>query len=236
MYNLLIALGSAVAITFFFGTIFGGGNFRLLYGLFPGILSLGVVYVLLARRTMKKIEAVIALAQNELKNQNIDRGIQIFKDAKDLSKWQFGLESQLDGQIGSILYMSRKFEEALPYLRRASKRHWVSKGMLGVLYYKKKEHDKMKEAFELAAAASKKESLLWNLYAYCLWKAGKKDEAIEVLNRGIKVLGEDQRTQRNLDALKNNRKMKMRGWNMMWYQFHLDKPPAQKQQVQFRRR
>ena len=86
----------------------------------------------------------------------------------------------------------------------------------------------MVDAFEVAVEGSPKEALLWNVYAYCLWKSSQKDKAISVLERALEHVSSDERTRDNLKALQNNKKMKMRGWNMMWYQFHLDTPPQPK--------
>ena len=171
-----------------------------------------------------------------MQNQNIDRAVEILKSGYPIGKWQFFVDQQIDGHIGSILYMGKRYDEAERYLKNSFKKNWVARAMLGVLYYKRKKLDEMIEVFDEAVVANKKESLLWNLYAYCLWKSGRRDKAIDVLNRAIDAGIEDERTERNLKALKNNRKMKMRGWNMMWYQFHLDRPPQQRQQVQFRSR
>ncbi len=232
MYNILISFAVGLALTFGIGAFFGGWW----YGLLPGVLGLVATYVILARRTMKQVQAIVSRAQNDLQGQNIDRGVEVLKEAYPLGKWQFFVEAQVDAQIGTVLYMAQRFSEAEPFLKRSFKKNWVSRAMLGTLYYKQKKHDKMKKVFEEAVAANKKESLLWNLYAYCMWKSGKRDEAIDVLNRAIDKIGDEKRTKKNLKALKNKRKMKMRAWNMAWYQFHLDRPPAQRQQMRFQRR
>jgi hypothetical protein len=78
---------------------------------------------------------------------------------------------------------------------------------------------------------NRKESLLWNLYAWCLWKRGDGEEAMRVLNRGREVLKNDEKIESNLEALRNKKKMKMRGWKEMWYQFHLEAPPQPKMQI-----
>jgi tetratricopeptide (TPR) repeat protein len=235
MYILLISIAAAVATTVATGFIFGGGEFEFWYGIVPGLIVFVGLFIYLARRILNQMQSIVGEAQREFQNQNIDRGIEVLEAARPLSKWQFFLGSQIDGQIGSVLYMAKRFDEAESYLRRSFKKNWVSRAQLGVLYYKKKKYDDMKEVFEEAVSANKKESLLWNLYAYCLWKQGNRDDAISVLNRAVDAIEGDDKTERNLKALKNNRKMKMRGWNMMWYQFHLDRPPMARQQ-QFRRR
>lgn len=236
MYNLLIAIVSSIAATLGFGFLLGGGELRIWWGLLPGIITFGVVYVVLARRSMNAVQEIVSRAQTDIQSQNIDRAVDILKTAYPLGKWQFFIRAQVDGQIGSILYMSQKFGEAEPYLKRSFKKNWVARAMLGALYYKKKKYDEMEVVFEEAVLASKKESLLWNLYAYCLWKSGQKEKSIKVLNRAVDKLDGDDRTEKNLKALQNNKKMKMRSWNLAWYQFHLDRPPQQRQQVRFRHR
>ena len=232
MYNLLISIGVGVAVTALIGGFFGS----VWYGLIPGIIGFGVAYVILARRTMKQVQAVSQRAQQHFQAQNIDRGIEVLEaDAYPLSKWQFFVEAQIRAQIGRILYMARRFDDAEHHLREGFKKDWVARGMLGALYYKRGKHDEMKKVFEEAVAGNKKKSLLWNLYAYCLWKSGDRDEAIDVLNRALDKMGDDKNTEKNLNRLKNGRSMKMRRWNNQWYQFHLDAPPAQRHQPQFRR-
>ena len=236
MYNLLISIAAAIFVALATGFLLGGGELRLWWGIFPGILTFGIVYVILARRSMKAVQDVVARAQADIQTQNIDRAVEVLKEAYPIGKWQFFVTSQVDGQIGSLLYMSQKFNDAEPFLKRSFKKNWVARAMLATLYYKKKKYDEMEKVFSEAVLANKKESLLWNLYAYCLWKSGNRDKAITVLNQAVEKLDGDDRTEKNLKALQNNKKMKMRSWNLAWYQFHLDRPPQQRQQVRFRRR
>ena len=236
MYNLLISFAAAVAATVAFGFLFGFGDFSIVAGIIPGILILVGTFAFLARRTLRQVEAIMASAQPELQNRNIEKAVDIIKGAYPLAKWQFLLQSQIDGQIGTIWYASQKFDKAEPYLRRSFKKNWVPRAMLATLLYKRKQFDEMKQVFEEAVQANKKQALLWNLYAYTLWKTNEREEAIKVLNRALEHVSNDEKTQRNLQALQNDRKMKMRGWNMQWYQFHLDKPPQPKIQIQGRRR
>lgn len=236
MYNLLIALGAGVATTLIFGFALGGGSFSILYGLIPGLLALVITYVILARRTMNQVQQIVTRAQKYIQGQNIDKGVEVLNEAFPLGKWQFFVEAQVHAQIGSVYYMARRFDDAHPHLKKAFKKSWSARAMLGTLHYKRNNYERMEDVFEEAVTANKKKPLLWNLYAYCLWKSGQRDKAIDVLNRAIDKLDSDEKTEKNLDALKNNRKMKMRGWGHQWYQFHLDTHPAQRQQMQFRRR
>lgn len=236
MYNLLVSLAIATLVTVMFGYLFGGASgFSLAFGIVPGVLAFFIAFVMMARRVMKKVETIAMSAQPELQNRNIDRAIEIMKSAYPLAKWQFLLGSQIDGQIGTILFASQKFDAAQPYLQRSFKRNWVPRAMLAVLHYKNKRSEEMVAVFEEAVKSNKKQALLWNIYAYCLWKQNKRDEAIAVLTRAKEHVGSDEKTDRNLKSLQNDKKMKMRGWNMQWYQFHLDKPPQQQLRIQGRR-
>lgn len=234
MYNLLISLALGLLTAVIFGMIFGVGSWSIVYGIVPGLLVLVGAYIWLARRSLHKIQALGEQAQAQLQARNIDRAIDIFKQGYPVAKWQFMIEQQLDAQIGTILFVSERFNEAESYLKTAFTKNWTARGMLGVLYYKRRKFDEMEVAFEEATTANKKEAILWNLYAYCLWKSKQRDKAIAVLNRAVEILDGHDVTEKNLKALQNNRKMKMRSWNQLWYQFHLDRPPAQRQRVQYR--
>lgn len=230
MINLAIALVSGTVVTLIFGYSLGATGFSIWYGIAPGLITAIGAYIFLARRIFKKVQDLASEAQQlaqgaqSPKSRNIDQAVKTLKQGYDYAKWQFLVQSQIDAQIGTILYSAQKFDQAENYLKGAIAKNWVAKTMLGTLYYKKKKFDKMEEAFEEAVVANKKQALAWNIYAYCLWKSRKRDKAIEVLNRALEKI-DDERTESNLKALKNNRRMKMRKWGGQWYQFHLDKPP-----------
>jgi tetratricopeptide (TPR) repeat protein len=234
MYNLLISLAAGLVTTIIFGLIFGQGAWSIVYGIVPGVLVLLGVYIWLARRSLKQIQALGEAAQTQLQGRNIDGAVEIFKQGYPVGKWQFLVKPQLDAQIGTIYFVAQRFDEAEPYLKGAFAKNWTARAMLGVLYYKRRKFDEMEQVFENAAAANKKEALFWNVYAYCLWKSKQRDKAIDVLNRAVDALDGHEVTEKNLAALKNNRKMKMRSWNQLWYQFHLDRMPAQRQRIQYR--
>ena len=91
------------------------------------------------------------------------------------------------------------------------------------------------EAFETAARFNAKQGLLYSVWAWCHWKNGNNDRALQILARGDKEMeSKDERLKQNLLNVQNGKKMKMKGYAEQWYQFHLEKPPAVKQQVRFR--
>ncbi len=247
MINLAIAIGSALLVLLAFGFALGGGEFNFWYGILPSLIALVAVYLYLVRRTLKQVEAIMNRAQVELaKAQKLamrpnarpsedkikeifNRAIGIIKEAYKLGRWQFLLEPQINSQVGALHYAQKEYDKALPYLENSFTRTWMSQGMLAAIYFRRKEYDKMKETFEKATHANKKQSLLWALYAWCLWKNKDRDGAIAVLNRA-KGFVQDERIEGNLLALQNKKKMNLNGWNEMWYQFHFAKPPGMKPQ------
>jgi tetratricopeptide (TPR) repeat protein len=132
------------------------------------------------------------------------------------------LEGQIRLQIGAMEYAAGNLDEAIPELRRSSARPWDGRALLGCAYYKQKDDDQMTRAFEQAVSAGKKDGLSWTVYAWCLSSRGKRDEALAVLERGLKVLPSDERIQANVEALRENKKMKVAPYGERWSQFMLD--------------
>ena len=128
-----------------------------------------------------------------------------------------------EGQIGSLLFHQRRYDAAESYLRNSFYKNWVAQAMLAVLFFRQRKYDEMSVAFEKGVKANAKESLLWAVYAWCLWKNNRTDEAIAVLNRA-KATVSDERIDANLLALQNKKKMRMDGWREMWFMFGLAKP------------
>ncbi len=222
LISLALSLCAGLATYFVFGFV---------GAVFPFLAILALSYFLLSKNVSKRLEGSMLEVQKELQKQHIDRGIAIMLDIKKrFGKWQFFTKSAINGQIGSIYYMRQDYSRAKPYLEKAFSRHWVAKAMLGVLHYRKKDYGKMDKAFEAAARYSAKQGLLWSVWAYCLARAGKNEQAISVLLRGKNKLGDaDPRINQNLVNLQNKKKMKMRAYGEQWYQFHLELSPQLRQ-------
>ena len=229
MYNLLISAGAAVAVLLIL--LFG---FKLVWWgsvLIALPVFLGV-FILFSRITMKKVTAAIEIAGKDLQGQRFEKAIRELKDALQYGKWQIYVEGQLNAQIGMIYYMKRDFSNAFPFLEKAFFKNWAAMGMLGICYMKRQKKDKMIATFEKALQWTSKESLFWNLYAYCLVECGETSKAMAALEKGLKKLPGDLPTKENLENLQNGRKMKMRHYGDMWYQFHLESVAAlQKHQM-----
>lgn len=208
----------------------------------PALIGFVAIYMYLGRRVWRQVELIMLEGQKileslsnrqdlakfpERKNMIIDKAIDKIKEGYALQSRQFLLGAQLDAQIGTILFgIKEDSNAALPFLERSFKknRNWIAQAMLAIIYMKKHKPEKMEETFELAVRLSKKQDMLWNIYAWCLAKIKKTDKAIEVLGRARGILPNNRIITDNLVALQNNKEMKMKEYGDQWYQFHLEKP------------
>lgn len=229
MYNILIAAGAAVAALLIL--LLG---FKLAWwGAFLIALALFVaVYVIFVRIIMKKVMAEMEIAGKDLQAQRFEKAVRVLKEALRFGKWQIYVEGQIKSQIGTIYYVKRDFSNAFPYLEQSFFKNWVSMAMLAICYMKRQKKDKMISTFEKAVQWSAKEPLLWNVYAYCLNESGEATKAREVLEKGLKKIPGDQQIKDNLESLTQGKKMKMRSYGDLWFQFHLESAAAvQKHQM-----
>lgn len=246
MYHIALSLLVGVIVTVISAFIFGGSPTSIAYGLIPGIIAGGGFFFWRSRvvandmtAMMDEVQKILAAPakprtqeeQDQLRRKRIDKSIKIIERGYRWDKWHPMIRSQLDAQIGTLLYVDGQNIRATEYLQRATPRNWVAMAMLGAVEFKRNKPDAMKQAFEDAVRFSKKEALLWNVYAWCVWTKGDTDAAIAILNRARKNVPTDSRTLQNLEALSNGKPMRMSDWGEEWLQFRLD-DSAQKQAAQ----
>lgn len=229
MINLLLALAAGLVA---FGAFTLTGLVRPVGAILPGVVAAGVAYFFLARRTARQLEAIMGLAQKELMQRKLDRAVAIMEGAFPLGRWQFLVRSQLHGQIGTVLYLQKKFDEAEPHLRKAFIKMWVARAMLGALHYRRKEWKAMEDTFDAALRSNKGESLLYAVYAWCQEKRGEKAKALDVLQRGTAENKSDERLKTLLTRVQNDKRMKMDAFGQEWDQFWLETPKMLMQQGQ----
>ncbi len=224
MYNLLISLAVALAVAAAVGL---GTNFGWVAAAAPGVLALLAAYLLLARRSFKRLEGVFEVAQKELQAQRFDKALQTLQSGFSLAPWQFLVAAQLHSQIGVVLYaVKRDFDASEPHLEKSYVRHWIAQAMRAANRYRKRDLKGMREAFEAAVKASRKEGLLWAAYAWCLEKEGLHAEAVAVMSRAAKANPTDDKVKATLEALQNDRKLKLgKLWAEQWFQLHLERVP-----------
>jgi tetratricopeptide (TPR) repeat protein len=223
MYNLLISIAATVIA---FLAAYFSLPIKWYSALIPALIAGPLVYFLLARRSLKQLEAIVMDAQKEFIAKHMETGLAKLNDAFKLAPWQFLVAAQVHSQIGSILYMLQRFDEAKPHLEKSFVRIGQARAMLGALLYREKNYDGMTKVFEEATSYNKKDGLLWSVYAWCLDKSGKPDSARAVLTRGIAESPSDEKMKANLLALANKDRMKMKAYGQEWWAFHLESPPA----------
>jgi hypothetical protein len=154
----------------------------------------------------------------------VEKAVRTLEDVqKKFGRWQFFVTQQMNSQIGSIFFLKREFGKAFDYLSKGFSRHWVGMAMLAICYMKRNQAGKMIETFDKAVAMTRKEPVLWSVYAFCLEKIGERGKAIQVMERGLKKVGGDDLMNENLAALRDGGKMRMQPYGDLWFQFHLEK-------------
>lgn len=232
MYNALIALALGLAVSAILTLTHLLSPYE---ASLPGFLVLVVAYIYLARRTFGQMEGILRQSAAVLQRQppQIDRATAIMREAYPLGRWQFGVRTQIDAQLGMLLFLTRDFKNAQPLLARAYLLSpWLAGAMLAVIQYKQKDPPGMRKTMNVVTRKAKKQGLAWNLYAYMLNQLGDKEAAMRVLAEGAKHTLDDARVKESLLALQNGKKMKMRAYREQWYQFHLERPPIVRQESQ----
>jgi tetratricopeptide (TPR) repeat protein len=231
MLTLIISLGLSLALFIFISSFYS-----VIGAILPALALLLASFFLISRALGKKLEGQMKSLQEDLMKGRIEQALASLMDIKArFARWQFFLGATIDGQIGSIFYMKGQFSKAKPFLEKAFVRHWVARAMLAIIYYRERKYDKMDECFEHVTKYVKKTGLLWCTWAYCHWRLGNIEKAINILAQGKSFVGEaDSALTQNLLSLQNSKRMKMKAYGEQWYQFQLELSPAQTQMKQGR--
>jgi len=221
MYNILISAGAAAAVLLIVIFVL---KLAWWVGLMIALIVFAIIFVLFSRITMKKVMASIETAGRDLQAQppRFEKAIRELKDALQYSKWQLYVDGQINSQIGMIYYMKRDFANAFPHLEKSFFKNWAATAMLAVSYMKRQKKELMISTFDKAVQWNGKESMLWSLYAYCMNESGETVKAKEILTKGLKKLPGDEKIKDNLESLQKGKKMNMRAYGDLWFQFHLE--------------
>lgn len=222
MINILIGFLSAATI---FSLLFFLVTAGYVWSSLAGVVVFIAVNYLLGKRILARVTAIMESTGKIIQKGKFEAALKTLEEGLKYSKWMIMVDAQIRSQMGIILYLKKDYNAAQPYLEKTVAKNWMAIGMLGVIYMRKKEKEKMIKIFQKGVKSNSDEAIMWNLYAYCLNKIDEKDKAIEVLTKAKKKLGDDVRTTANLKALQNNAKMKMRSFGDLWYQFYLENIP-----------
>jgi tetratricopeptide (TPR) repeat protein len=225
MLNLLLSLAAGLVVALGIGL---ATSLSWAGTVVPGAIVAIASYLGLARHSWKKLEAIFEEAQHELQAQRFEKALQVLERGFALAPWQFLVASQLHSQIGVLLYVRKEFDKALPHLEKSFSRHGVARAMLAVQRWRRKDVAGAEKTFAEAVKSSKKEGILWCVYAWILDKEGRHEEAVKILGRGAAANPSDEKLKSALQALQNDKKPKLgKLYGEQWFQFHLEAVPPQ---------
>lgn len=214
------------------GALFGAA-LHFTTGLHPvvpaiaGVVVFSAVYVILLKKVMGRINTAMESVQKDIAANRPDSAIHKLEGVKKkYANWQFYITKQMNAQIGMVYYLRRDFGKAYEFLNQGFVRHWVAMAMLAIIYMKRNQPKKMIATFDKAVAVTRKEPMLWSLYAFCLERIGDRNKAVSIMEKGLKKVGTNELMAANLEALKVGKKMKMQDYGDVWYQFQLEKQGA----------
>ena len=227
----MFTIGLAILAGLSVGTLFKLTFVHSIWGaMWPGLLAAIVVAALLFRRAAQQLEPLIKTVEKHLTGNRRELAIKTLREGLELGKWHPLLPGQLRVQIGALHYVAGDLDEAEAELSKASRFPWISRAFLACVYFKKKEADKMKKAFESALKSGEKEGILYTLYAHCLIGLGLRDDGAALLERGLKKIEgkteaqkvERGRLENNLELAKQGKKLKTAPYGDAWSRFQLD--------------
>jgi len=219
MYSMLVALALS-AVTF----LAIGIPLKPTYAIVPASAVFIGVYILLARRHSKAVEALMAKMQTELQQNRSENAIRMLHGGYDPAKWVFLMRGQIDGQIGSLHFMNKEFDKALPLLEKAWVKHWIAKGMLAAYWFRKHKPETAFKVLDDAISASKKEPMLYGLKAFMQVKLKDKEGARDTLIKAKAKVANSDAIGANLVRLQNGQDLQMWQFGEAWWNFHLEKP------------
>lgn len=230
LYTILLALASAslIGVASFFVPHMHWA-FSILIGLIAGVATL----IIASRKMMAKLQPLFVQASKQAEAKKFKLAIATLESLLPYGKWQVMLKSQIYSQMGVIYYAEKNEEKALECLSQGTVRAPDAQMILASMYYRRKEYDKMKNTFDLTIKINKKQMILYNTYAFMLKEIGENEKALEILQKGLKVMSDNEATKDNLLRLQNNKKMNMKPFGMPWYTLQLERPPISMMQNQF---
>lgn len=229
MINLLLSIGAGAIVAI----VITLSGFHVMAGVVPGSLVTLGLYVYLARRTFLQLQAAIQKVQAELstlspnkkeQQAKADKAIKMLEAALPLGRWQFLLEGEVHGQIGMIKYLFKDLEGALAAFSKTGPRNYFARAMQAAIFFQRKDLQGMERSFEDAVKHGKKEGLMWAAYAWCLLQNKESDKALKVLSRAVEANPSDDKLKAALTAVQNDKRLKMKAWEPMWWQLGLEQP------------
>jgi hypothetical protein len=219
MLSIVVSLVAAVAVSALFKLTFIKSWAGVIV---PGAIAMIAVMALLFRRAAHRLEPLMKQVERHLAGGRRELAMKTMRDGLPLGRWHPLLPGQIHAQLGIMDYVAGEFDDAERELSRASRWPWMSRAYLGCVYFKKRDGKNMRAAFNTAVKVGAKEGISWTLYAWCLMAQGAREEAVALLERGLKKLPGDHRLQTNLELAREGKKLKTAPYGEQWTRFGLD--------------
>ncbi|MEN0063517.1 MAG: hypothetical protein AAGA48_15305 [Myxococcota bacterium] len=215
MINLAISLGISLAI---YGLV--AAWLGVIAGVIPALIALGFALYGFGRRTSKAVEQEMKAIVPLLEGRKIDQAVQLIEGIKARhGNWQFGLQGQLDGQLGMIQYMQLKWDRALPLLEQGKFQNWTAHVCIGCIHYRKGNKSEAWASFERATGISRKETIIYLVWATLLERSGERTQALEVVTKGLEAQPDSAKLKEMKKKLANKKKIQTKSFGEQWYQF-----------------
>lgn len=228
MYPLLIAI--VLSLVSALGVTFSTPKDPLYFsGPFVGVIVFAAAFFLIARFSAKRVQPYLEAAQRHAGAGKVDQAVEAYEGARKLKNWQLFLDKQINTQIGILHYAMGDEEKAAEYLAKGYPKIPQGPLVLGALLYRGGKLEEAKKAIQQGMQFNKDSAMLPNLLAWILDKEGDRDGAVAVLNGTSKVVKANAETSDNLDRLKNNKRMNMKGFGQNWFMLKFEVPQGMAQ-------
>jgi tetratricopeptide (TPR) repeat protein len=199
-------------------------------GIILGTLGALGCFMILSRVLARRFEPAFLQAQKQIQSGANQLALHTLESLLPLGRWQIMLTGQIYAQMGLLAYAMEKEDQAKAFLEKAALRAPDARLALAAIQFRRKQYDEAFETLDVALRANKKQVLLYNVYAYMLYKQGKREEAQKQLQKCLKIEPSNESTKDNLSRLQNDKKLNMKRFGIQWYGLKLEKMPASMRQ------
>ena len=219
MINLLLSilLGSLVFMGLWYPELV-----HYVVAIIAGVLSALGLFIFISRAIGKKVQAKFSSAQGAIQKQKVKLAVSIIESALPYAKWQPFLKGQIHAQIGQLLFMVDKHDEAMDHLKKTFGKIAMSYACMAVIHYKKKDKTAMYKSLDEGIKYNGKDAFIYALGSYLAFKLGNNDKAMAFANKGIKK-AKDDRLNTIQKNLANKKVPTMKPFGEMWMAMKLDK-------------
>jgi tetratricopeptide (TPR) repeat protein len=214
MYSVLLSIGVGLVVLLAVGAWLGPVT-----GILPGLVVAMTVFLLLMWQLGKRVQVELDGVLPFLQQRKIAEAKAYMRSLQDrYGAWQPFLRGQIEVQIGMLDYVQLKFDEALPQLESGSYRNWLANVCIGAIHFRRGRQADAWDSFKKAKAASKKESMVYVVWAVLKTRDGDRDGALAVLSDGLKLIPDNKTLKELHDRVANKKRIDTKKLPETWQQ------------------